>query len=30
MINALISYLAKASQHDVPTALRWLSGNQLE
>lgn len=28
MINALISYLlAKASQHDVPTALRWLSGS---
>ncbi len=28
MINALISYLlAKASQYDVPTALRWLSGS---
>jgi iron complex transport system permease protein len=28
MINALISYLlAKASQNDVPTALRWLSGS---
>jgi len=28
MINALISYLlAKASQHDVSTALRWLSGS---
>ncbi len=28
MILALISYLlAKASQHDVPTALRWLSGS---
>jgi len=28
MINALISYLlAKASQHDVPTALRWLNGS---
>ncbi|MBS4536789.1 iron chelate uptake ABC transporter family permease subunit [Clostridium sp. D2Q-14] len=28
MISSLISYLlAKASQHDVPTALRWLSGS---
>jgi iron complex transport system permease protein len=28
MINALISYLlARASQNDVPTALRWLSGS---
>ncbi|WP_315108725.1 iron chelate uptake ABC transporter family permease subunit [Clostridium intestinale] len=28
MINAIISYLlAKSSQHDVPTALRWLNGS---
>ncbi|WP_163191634.1 FecCD family ABC transporter permease [Clostridium thermarum] len=28
MINSLISYLlAKSSQHDVPSALRWLSGS---
>lgn len=28
MINALISYLlVKSSQHDVPTALRWLNGS---
>lgn len=28
MINSLISYLlSKASQHDVPAALRWLSGS---